>query len=260
MFERLLPAASLALLAALTLTPAPAAAAGPLYERAFMLEADRRCALFTPGVRAALETAAAQARGAARRAGEAPASVEHRARERARATACAAPDLKLAAGRVRAAHAGWAKVQRLTFPGRAAEWRADRTAYPALRWRLVQTRPAAVFGLAGARGGALRPYAVARFRKAERPALVRLTVGRRVFLAESNAPAPEALALDRPEGFRPPPAWAFRFPSAAVAALDAAGPADLIRLDFIGSGRGRAAALTVPIERGDYAAARAFAG
>ena len=224
-----------------------------LFERTFMLEADRRCVLFTPAVRNSLQAGAAQARGAAKRAGGSPPSVEVRARTRAQATACRSPDLAVAAGRVRSAHEGWVRVQRLEFPGTAAGWRADRTPTASLRWRLVQTRPQATFGLAAGPTGPLHPYAVARFPKQRTPSLARLTIGRRVFLAETNLPAPEGL---RPAG-RGAPARAFRFSPAALAALDAAAPDDAVRLDFLARGRsGRTT--TVLIERGDYAAARAF--
>lgn len=229
-----------------------------LFERAFMLEADRRCTLFTPEVRAALRVAAAQARASALRSSRAPDTVELRARAGAGAVPCASPDLRLAAARVRSAHEGWTKVQRFNFQGDTAGWRADRTPFPALRWRLVQTRGDIAFGLAGEAGQALRPYAVARFPKRERPALVRLTVGRQVFLAETNAPAPQALEIALTQGVLAAPAWVFRFPAAATAALDAAGPHDPVRLDFVTPGRAGDRAMALVIERGDYPAARAF--
>ena len=247
----------LALIAALAASPV-LAAPGALYERVFMLEADRRCVLFTPPVRDALQVAAAQARGAAKRAGQAVDTIENGARERARSTSCASADLRLAAMRVRDAHQGWTKVQRLSFPGQSAAWRADRTRFATLRWRLVQSRPGGDFGLATDSSGLLRPYAVARFRKKDRPALVRLTVGRRVFLAEAGTPAPEGLKPADTKRFRSDPAWAFRFPAAAGAALDAAGPHDPVRVDFVAPGRAQAPVRSIALERGDYAAARAF--
>jgi hypothetical protein len=178
-----------------------------------MLEADRRCALFTPDVRSALRVGAAQARSAARRGRRAPDAVEQRARTRAAATPCASPDLRLAAQRVRSAHDGWTKVQRFNFAGETSAWRADRTPFPSLRWRLVQAQGDVAFGLAGGGARDLRPYAVARFPKRERPGLVRLTVGPPRVPAETNAPAPEALEvalIPGGDGGRRPGCSAFR--------------------------------------------------
>lgn len=260
MFKAAVPVALASSLLALGMIAAPAHAGSDalLYERALMLEADRRCVLFTAPVRASLRVAAAQARGAALRARADVPAIEDRARRRALATRCGSSDLRLAAARVRDAHAAWSRVQRLTFPGDQAEWRVDRTPSQTVRWRLVQTRPAAAFGLAGAAPADARLYAVARFRKKALPALVRLTVGRQVFLAEARAPAPELLRPADAKGLLDAPAWTFRFPAAATAALDEAGPYDPIRLDFVGSDRSGGRTSSVAIERGDFEAARAF--
>jgi hypothetical protein len=149
-------------------------------------------------------------------------------------------------------------VQRFNFAGETSAWRADRTPFPSLRWRLVQAQGDVAFGLAGGGARDLRPYAVARFPKRERPGLVRLTVGRRVFLAETNAPAPEALEVALTQGVMAAPAWVFRFPAAATLALDAAGPHDAVRVDFVTPGRSGDRAVALVVERGDYPAARAF--
>lgn len=251
-----------ALLAGLAaaLLAAPALASGPdvlLYERALMLEADRRCTLFTQPVRTSLRVAAAQARGAARRAGQDPDKVEDEARKRAAAAPCNSRDLQTAAARVRAGHEAWARVQHMNFPGVRSQWRVDRTPSGNLRWRLVQSTPAATLGLAGSRSAAPRLYAVARFRKNARPALVRLSIGRRVYLAETRSRAPKNLT-PQPQSWGRPPAWAFRFPAAATVALDTAGADDVIRIDFITPGRRGEQTRSVVFERGDLPAARAF--
>src|SRR4051794_28350156 len=88
------------------------------YERTVMTQADVRCGLFAPEVGAALAAAAAQARGAALRAGsnaESLRSVEAAARAKAGEVSCTAPDLAIAATRVRAAFSGYAKVSRQTY-------------------------------------------------------------------------------------------------------------------------------------------------
>src|SRR5690349_18865545 len=69
------------------------------YERALMLAANARCGLFTPPISTALAAAAAQARGAALRAGVANdglAEVARRAAARAAGAACNSPDLTTA--------------------------------------------------------------------------------------------------------------------------------------------------------------------
>src|SRR5690242_17679480 len=95
--------------------PALAQAAGAaslFYERAVMTAADQRCNLFTPQVSAALEAARAQARGAALRGGAETAElqrVQARAQQKAASVACASPDMRTAAERVRLAFDGYAK-------------------------------------------------------------------------------------------------------------------------------------------------------
>ena len=234
-------------------SPALADPSARLYERALMAEADRRCALFNPEVRSALTVGRIQARNATVRARGDAAGVEQRARQRAAATPCASPDLRTAAARVRDGHAGWARLYRMDFPTGASSWRADRTRSEESRWRVVQTTAAASVGLAGAAPADTALYAVARFPKKETPALARLTVGRRTFLASSRTPAPATLPFAGKGR-----AWAFRFPPAASDALAAASVRDTAQLVIVGAGRG--GTRSVPLEIGDYAAARAFVG
>lgn len=229
---------------------APASAL--LYERALMLEANRRCRLFTPAVSGALETSALQARSAARRAGDTPTSldaVEKRAAAKARATSCASTDLAMAAGRVRSAHEGLARVTRMDFPG----WSADRTPGRKPRWRVVQkTRlgaDALAFGLASENAAPPRLFAVSSFERA--PTLVRFSAGSRTFLAEDLRRAPESLRTEDD-------ALAFRFSPAAAEAIEQLDPRDSIVIEFVTLTRNGEQVRSAEIAVGDFAAARAF--
>jgi hypothetical protein len=284
-------APSTALAFALALAGAGAEAAGPAdlyYERSLMAAAGARCGLFDPAVSAALTSAARQARGAALRGGADPAAldqVEARARARAGATPCDAPDLATAAKRVRAAFAGWSRLTTMSFPGRFATWRADRIAGRAGTpgWRLQQTARAAegpvTFGIVGdGRGGeslaataawpgaltaatarivvrdpakAPRPYLVPR-----RPALAAQAPPRsvaRAFLASARTAAPPALV---PAGAGV--AALFRFPAVAAAAIEALDPREAIVLELVYPTATGERVEAVPFEAGDFAAARAF--
>jgi hypothetical protein len=242
------------------LLPAGAHAAGAsalLYERTLMVEADRRCALFSPAIAHALRTAAAQSRRTAvREAGPAAArAAEARARVKASETACGAPDLRLAAERVRSAHAGWTQIPRMAFPGERASWMADRSVSKLPRWRSVQHltldgQPAA-FGLYATGRAEPRLLAVARFKRP--PAFARLVIGGRPYLAESRQPAPKSLRSDGPGD-----ALAFRFPDAAVTALERLDHGDTVRLDFVTTSWSGERTRSALIEVGDFAAARAF--
>src|SRR3569832_2842235 len=151
------------LMALAVLAPVAASAATPLdlyYERTLMSSAQSRGGLGTAPFGAALEASAAQARGAALRAGADMAQVRTTA---AHAVAkidevgCASPGLKLAAPRVRSAFEAWTHVTHMTFPGEAAGWKADRTAYRSAQWKLVQPSKAlgspVQFGMAGRGAG-----------------------------------------------------------------------------------------------------------
>jgi hypothetical protein len=139
------PRLTLALTGAVALlatTGGAARAADPHYDRAFMLAADARCGLFAPPVRAALRSATLQARGAQLRGGATAvqtAETARRARAGAAATSCSHPDLRLVAGRVEDAFAGWSSQRRMDFPGVAKGWSVDRTAFDRPGWRLSQT-------------------------------------------------------------------------------------------------------------------------
>jgi hypothetical protein len=260
------------------LAPQAAAAAGALdlyYERALMSAADARCNLFEPPVSAALEASAAQARGAALRGGvseAALAQVKGRAGAKAASVPCASPDLTVAAGRVKSAFDGWSRTARMTFPGQAAAWRADRTAYRSAAWRLVQTgEGGASFGVAGAVDRTALT-AVASFPEGDRPYAARLVFrdaaraprawlgapearvlpprdASRVVLAAATAPADGALAGKDVR------ALAFRFPDGAGEALAGLDPRERFAVEFLLPGD---RVKTAVFEVGDFAAGRAF--
>jgi len=258
------------------------------YERTVMSAADARCDLFAPEVGSALAAAAAQARGAALRAGTPYASlqqVEQTARSRAANAGCASPDLAVAAKRVRTAFAGYSKITVLTYPGDVAPWKADRGAGRAARWRLAQDVSfrggALAFGVAGNQdGNAL--LAVARFNDGAAPYAARLmmrdsTRTTQPYLDRWNSGATAGLPLAR----RLPPAsalraypatarspaggdllpkdvkagWAFRFSEAASKDLARLDPREAIAVEFLFPGDVIRRAY---VEVGDFAAGRAF--
>jgi hypothetical protein len=280
---------------ALVVCAGAAQAAGPAdlyYERVLMGAADARCHLFTPEIGSALNAAAAQARGASLRAGFNRGQLDQ-ARDRARAKAaslnCRLPDLATAAARVRAGFQAYARLDRLTYPGDIAGWRAFRVQpSQGISWKVVQDvrfGPDALrFGLAGPRGQAGSLMAVARFADGATPyaarlfvrdprrtsgpylssikggASARLPLSARVaprtavrsFIAEARSSADPALA----EGDRN--RVAFRFPWSAVAQLADLDPREAVTVEFVFSAAGRDQVRTAYIEIGDFAAALAF--
>ena len=271
--------------AALVVLPS-AASAQPsdlFYERTVMSAAGSRCSLFTPEVSSALAAAAAQARGAAIRAGTDPRELQTlkaTAQRRAAAVDCASPSVTQPAARVRAAFAGYQRVLRMNYPGDVALWSADRGMGRTPRWRLAQSADFGsnrlLFGLAG-RDGPSALVAVADFADNASPYAARLVFrdnGRtsgpylsggpkqplatklppraatRMFLAEARGSA-EVELLPKGSG----DGWAFRFPTAAVAALNDLDPREAVAIEFLFAGdRVR----TAYVEVGDFAAGRAF--
>jgi hypothetical protein len=249
------------------------------YERALMSTANSRCALFTPQIASALQASAAQAHGAALRAGVDPSvlsGVGQRAQAKADGVACTSPDLNVAAQRVRTAFAGWSKMTRVDFPGEDAPWRVDRNEYRSQRWRLVQPSSAAgapvLFGVAGQRESAAY-VVVAAFPAGARPYAARIVyrdanlapqpwVGApsnrplpprsasRVVMAEDAAVADPTLAPgDRDD------AVIFRFPVRAADDISALDPRERFAIEFLfADDQVRVA----PFEVGDMAAGRAF--
>jgi hypothetical protein len=258
------------------------------YERTAMTAANARCGLFTPEVGAALAAGAAQARGASLRAGTAPdvlSRSEQEAKAKASAIDCRSPDLAVAAGRVRTAFAGFAKITRLTYAGDVAGWSADRTINRSARWQLSQEvsfgADHMAFGLVGLEGpGAL--VAVARFADGAAPYAARLVVrdqarfaqpylarfshgstaglplpqrlpppgAQKTYAAAARAPAgPDLLPKGETSG------WAFRFPDAAAADLAGLDPRESVAVEFLFSGD---VVRRAYVEVGDFAAGRAF--
>lgn len=287
---RVLKGAAVAAGLAAALSPVAASAASAVdlyYERTLMSAAHQRCHLFTPAVAAALDASAAQARGAALRAGvdaNLVRTVGQRAQTKAGSVACNSPDLQTAAARVRTAFDGWSRITRMSFPGETAGWSADRTAYSAMRWRLVQNGAAgadpAAFGIAG-QGQETSLVAVVRFADGARPYTARLVfrdAGRApapwlgapnsrplpprsassVLLAQSQSVAPQWMGL----GYRktatsapPPGSLMFRFPGSAVQALAGLDPRERFAVEFVMPDD---SVRVARFEVGDFAAGRAF--
>jgi hypothetical protein len=276
--------------AALSTAPgfAHAAPADLFYERTVMTAAQERCDLFAPDVAAALASAAAQARGAALRAGTSVGALnqlERNAQDKAAAAGCASPDIATAAGRVKIAFAGFARMDRLTYPGDVADWRADRGTGRGARWKLAQDvtfgRDRMAFGLAGiGNPGAL--VAVARFTDGAEPYAARLLIrddlkssgaylnrwttgatadlpltrrlppasALKAFAASARSPAtPDLLPKDAGPG------WTFRFPDEAARQLASLDPREAIAVEFLFPGDVTRRAY---VEVGDFAAGRAF--
>jgi hypothetical protein len=257
------------------------------YERTVMRAAGERCDLFAPDVAQALAAAAAQARGAALRAGASPDKVDATQRT-ARATAaqadCHSPAVSTAARKVRQGFAGFSRLGRLSYPGDIGVWQADRVGGPGDLWRLRQDvafgPDRMSFGLAG-RGGPDALVAAARFADGEAPYAARivlrdtsrslgpyldrtrggptagLPLARRMpppaaltsFLAEARSPAGEDLLGKGQHG------WAFRFPASAARVIASLDPREAIAVEFLFRGdRVRRAY----VEVGDFAAGQAF--
>lgn len=272
--------------AALAAAPAAVQAqpADLFFERAAMTAADSRCNLFTPEVSAALASGAAQARGAALRAGADPrtlAAREASARSYAAGLDCKSPPLRAQAARVQQAYSGYSRLTRMTYPGDVADWRADRGSGRNARWRLAQDAVFGggrmTFGLAG-REGANALVAVAEFTDGQAPYAARLvlrdgtrTLGpyldararnqplsrklppraaTRAFMAEARSEADDLLLPKGSEG-----GWAFRFPAAAAQALADLDPREAVAVEFLFPGE---RVRTAYVEVGDFAAGRAF--
>jgi hypothetical protein len=279
--------AALLIIAPAAASSARAAVTDLYYERALMSAADARCGLFDPGASAALGAAMFQARGAALRSGVDEAGVDAvaaRAQARAAATACNAPDLRVAAQRVRVAFKDYARLLRMNFPGEGAGWKADRS-LPAKTsaWRLSQSSSLdgapITFGLAGRWGAPQQLLAVADLGEEQTPYAARLIMrdaarapraylpaggaslaGRtpprwsaRIFVAEARGDADAGL---RPTGADQ--ALAFRFPAAAAEAMAGLDPREVVTVEFVYAGRAGDIARRAVIEVGDFAAGRAF--
>ena len=283
---------------AATLTPALAFAAGPAdlyFERSVMAAADQRCRLFTPPLGSALAASAAQARGAALRAGIDPgqlAEVKTRADAVAFSQACNSPDIATAAGRVRAAFDGYSRLLRQDYPGAVAGWTAQRSASQSSQvWNLSQKasfgRDSLTFGLAG-EGGAAALTAVTRFTDGAAPYAARLVIRDQMRAPRAYLDLRQGTTATLPLTARVAPrnltrAWfaggrqaadlllvsqdgkistqgytAWRFPAAAAAAMDDLDPREAVQVEFLFNGPAGDIVRTAYVEVGDFAAGRAF--
>lgn len=284
---------ALAAFVAITPTLAHAAAVDLFYERTVMAAADGRCRLFKPEIARALGASRAQARNAALRAGVDSielSRVEARARSKASTEPCNSAGLTTAAGRVRDAFEGYARLQKMAYPGDHFSWTAERVASRDGRvWSLVQKVPfgrdALSFGLAAQAGNhellavptfadGAQPYA-ARIvmrdpARAQKPYLDfrRASVGQPLLLAGRVTPraatrAFMAEARMAPDPLLVPPktrgAIAYRFPASAGRALAELDPREAVEIEFLFASRsGQDVVRKAYVEVGDFAAGVAF--
>ncbi len=243
-------------------------------ERRALLEADARCSLFAPPMRAALEAGAGQARGALFRAGWTSARVrelESAAIGAARARPCGDARTEAAAARARAGFASWSRIHAMDFPGAARTWSARRTPDPVDGWRLKQALPGgAAIGVREADGAQRFTLIAPLAANAPAPASARLMLrdpiraratpfdvpGRLARGLEAGAPAPQSAqtflaSARRIEGAGAARRVVFAFPDAAFAAFLALDPREAAVLALDGAPR-------LLVEVGDAAAARAF--
>ncbi len=282
-------------LSAAVAAPALAQSAAQLfYERTVMSAADARCNLFDRPTSSALQAGASQARGAALRAGSTSRElrdIQQRAAAKAAGVSCKSPDIATAASRVRTGFAGYARLQKMSYPGDTAGWEADRAVSARLNmWGLSQTvrfgYDRMTFGIASGPTQAPALTAMATFADGATPYAARLVLrdthrageayldkrgadakGRiplaarmppgaatTAFTAQARDAAPrELLAADIKSG------WSFRFPLAASEALAQLDPREAAAVEFLFAGRnGGDTVRRAYLEVGDFAAGRAF--
>ena len=275
-----LRSAALALCALALSAAAPAGAgdlAGVVYERTLMREAGARCKLFEPRVEAALVAGALQARAAALRAGATDAGLdaaEAQARAKAAAVPCDAPDLRIAAQRVRAAFQGWGTQPTLALPGVRGAWSARRRAdRPGPFWALSSSGTLAgrrfTVGLraTGRTGEPLRFDLELADPEAGEAWTARLVVrdparAPQPYLAPGGRPPPDAervVGASGKQALDGGRAWRFRFPPSAADALAALDPRENARLELVYAAPGGGdRTVSTLVEAGDFAVGRAF--
>jgi hypothetical protein len=268
-------------------------AAQLFYERTVMTAADSRCRLFDRPTSSALQAGAAQARGAALRAGSTSKQlreIQQRAQGKAANVSCSSADLTLAAGRVRTAFAGYARLQKMNYPGDTAAWAADRaTSIRYNMWGLSQevrfgydrmtfgissgpTQAPALTATASFADGAV-PYAArlvlrdasrageAYLDKRGADAKGRIPLSSRLpptgattaFTAQARDAAPrDLLGPELKSG------WSFRFSPAASEALANLDPREAAAVEFLFADRNGDSVRRAYLEVGDFAAGRAF--
>lgn len=278
---RLILFACLALTLAFAAAPAAAEAqnARTAYvERRGLVEADTRCGLFTPIVRAALQAGVTQARGSLLREGWSDArlaELDRAVADAARTRACSDARTQTAASGARDAFTRWASANSMQFDGWQRAWLARRSV-GANGWRLSQAIDApivAVFGVRERDGAQRLALVIGVSEGAAAPASARLilrdearaqpvavTLPQRIsYGLEAGAPPaaaalaiPATRALERIDRTRSQAVFAF--PDAAFARLVALDPRESVVLE-LAYGRSTQRLL---VEVGDIAAARAF--
>lgn len=275
----------LALLLAAAAAPAssqPAPGSAPSAQAAYaerraLLEADQRCTLFAPDVRAALQGGADQARGALLRSGWTAARVgelEQAAVRAARGRACGDARTAAAADRARRGYASWSRAHAMEFPGSERGWSARRTPDPQEQWVLKQTIAApraAVFGLREISGAQEVTLLLRLDARSTAPGLVQLAFRDSARAPQSQMDVPGRTARGLAAG-RPSPAATrtvlaaarrvetadgerralYAFPGDVLPAVAALDPRETVEIRL---GDGRQPLL---LEVGDLAAARAF--
>lgn len=273
------------LTAALLSLAGPAAAAGAdsmFAERSALLAADRRCELFTPQMRQALEASTFQARGVLLRAGWTAARADALARGAAREVSsrpCTDPVLLKAASDARFGFSGWTRLMGMTFPGGERTWSVRRAADPQgfyIRQDIpgapLGPRPA-VFGVRREGNGgslmlvmALNPGEAApstarlSFRDTARaPRSIADTPGRlgnglaSLVASPATARVTHAQARAVETGERGARAVVFTFPDSALYTMKGLDPREAMTLTLEGR-----QTITLLVEVGDIAAAHAF--
>jgi len=269
------------LFAALFSLAGPAAAAGAdamFAERSALLTADRRCDLFSPQLRQALEASTFQARGVLLRSGWTTLRADALARGAARevsARRCDDPVLVKAADNARAGFSGWTRLMGMTFPGGERTWSVRRAPDPQgfyIRQDIPNPRPA-VFGVRREGNGgslmlvmSLRPDEAApstarlSFRDTARaPRSIADTPGRlghglaSLTASPATARVTHAQARAVETGERGARAVVFTFPDSALYTMKGLDPREAMTVTLEGR-----QTITLYVEVGDIAAAHAF--
>ena len=244
-------------------------------ERSIMRIANQRCRLFDANVTQALFMAEAQARNATLRAGGDNARMREIAgiaHQKAASLACNDPVLTSEATRVRSAFSAYARMLRMTFPGSAAAWKADRTVLASRvdtgRWALttsaVHMDADTHFGVVVI-GGRLSLFATPPASGGS-PATARLVMrdtdlADRPYLSGALTSPPRSvskvfLAAERrssPDGQE-----GFRFSDAAAEALAALDPREAIVVEFVYTSSQGERVTRALYEVGDFAPAYGF--
>jgi hypothetical protein len=240
-------------------------------ERMAMRALDQRCNFFETGPRRALAGFAAQARGAALRAGTSAdllSLIARQATQKAATKSCVDPAIRAEAARVIEAHRGWRGQMSSQYPGLARTWHVDRSGTDS--WRAVQETGS------GTRAGFIASQATLAFAvetpdvnaagarlflrdagrlgapKAGQKLVVPLRVGTNIFVASQRRNADSRERFNGP----PRPGTMLIFPDETTRAVLHADPRDSFEVE-ITSRTGQITRMVVEV--GDIVAAFAFA-